>query len=160
MATRRGFSLVEMLVVLAIIGVLTGLLLPALQAARTRALEIQCKNNLRQFDIGVSQQIEGGGQFNLHSQAWNGIGFCPIRRALDEAAGNEILGNNYLFIFDELRKSCTMIDAPLEMKSPYLGPEMTYREVISLTGPHTHGFYFTNTSMHGVRFVVAGEIID
>ena len=73
-STRRGFTLVELLVVIAIIGTLVGLLLPAINAARSRSRAATCANNLRQLGMAMTDLAMKGKGYPgwMNSQKLNG----------------------------------------------------------------------------------------
>ena len=73
-AGRLGaFTLIEMLTVIAIIGILVAMLMPALESAMARAKRIWCENNLRQTGIGFHLFMhDHGGKFPMQVPMFQG----------------------------------------------------------------------------------------
>ncbi len=68
---RQGFTLIELLVVISIIGVLVGLLLPAINAAREAGRRTQCLNNQRQVGLGLQGYVNARNNFPNSVTWWN-----------------------------------------------------------------------------------------
>ncbi len=70
-----GFTLIECVVIVAIIGILVGLLIPAVQSSRAAARLSQCRNNLHQIGVALGQHHASFGRFPAPPR-------CPGTRAV------------------------------------------------------------------------------
>ncbi len=66
---HKGFTLIELMVVIAIIAILAGLLLPALAKSKSKAIQINCLSNMKQMGVGLllySEDFNGQLPGNFH----------------------------------------------------------------------------------------------
>jgi prepilin-type N-terminal cleavage/methylation domain-containing protein len=74
---RRAFTLVELLLVIAVIASLAGLLLPAVQSAREAARATQCRSILHQIGIDVVQRTDNRGRLPNFLKGEMAFHLCP-----------------------------------------------------------------------------------
>ena len=87
---RRAVTLVELLVVVAIIGLLMAMLLPALNAAREAGRRSACMNNLRQIGVGMASNASRTGVFCSGAFHWSTDGAVTEHGWVADAVNAEI----------------------------------------------------------------------
>ena len=96
----RGFTLVELLVVITIIGILIALLLPAVQAAREAARRSQCTNNMKQIGLAMHMHHDAKGYlpyghkiplapYNNNQDLGESTWILPLLRYMEQPAGED-----------------------------------------------------------------------
>jgi prepilin-type N-terminal cleavage/methylation domain-containing protein/prepilin-type processing-associated H-X9-DG protein len=106
----RAFTLIELLVVLTIISLVTGLMLPAVQASRRAARRVQCQNNLRQIGVGLTAYHTAYGSFPPGGIEW---------RPRGDRTKRQLAWSAFLLPFLEEQ---TLADS-LDLTTPFDSPE-------------------------------------
>ena len=94
-APCRGFTLIEVLVVTAVVALLMALLLPAIGQAREAARRTACRSHLKQFGLALLQYEGLHGRFpagwTYHSPAESGIGNAAVQQGASWSWGAALL---------------------------------------------------------------------
>jgi prepilin-type N-terminal cleavage/methylation domain-containing protein len=77
---RRAFTLIELMVVVAVIGLLVAVLMPAMGNARAQARRAACANNLRQIGVGMQIYISGNHDRFPYASFMPSFGPFPLDR--------------------------------------------------------------------------------
>lgn len=97
---NKGFTLIELLVVIAIIALLLSVVLPSLKIAKERAMEILCKNNIRQFGTGILLYTESNNAVFPSADDWLFKNFWPGGPRTTAPTGNYDRDTSALHNFD------------------------------------------------------------
>jgi prepilin-type N-terminal cleavage/methylation domain-containing protein/prepilin-type processing-associated H-X9-DG protein len=133
---RKEFTLIELLIVIAVIAILAALLFPGLKVAMGRAHSIQCLSNLRQSGAGVW----------LYANDFNGCGITPDGRAFSVSYARRCWPD--LFMLNEYLPDLTNGAVFAPISSVGMGYPVPFPNVFScpsIPPPATHGGgYYTN----------------
>ena len=115
----RGFTWIELAVVIAIIGILLALLLPSVRTSRGAARRVQCKNNLKQLGLALHNYHHTHGYLPA-AMGGTGLGSTP-----DQGNANRLSGVVVLLPFLDQPQLWRQISTPTEFNGidyPAMGP--------------------------------------
>jgi prepilin-type N-terminal cleavage/methylation domain-containing protein/prepilin-type processing-associated H-X9-DG protein len=125
--TRRAFTLIELLLVIAIIAILIGLFVPAVQQVRAAAQRTECLNNLKQIGLATHSYHDAFKKFPTASTLAFVSAFCQILPYLEQ--------DNVARLYDKTRAPTDPANLPVTTKPipTYLCPSMALPETLQVT---------------------------
>ena len=127
-----GFTLIEMLVVIAIIGMLAGIIVPVVMSARKKAAMTQCSSNQRQAAMALFMYAQDNGTFPVEKDWYAAIGItdkkvlqCPSDTRSDPRVGFGMNAFLHGLKLDNIKRAqhtvCTVDSDESSTVSPDLG---------------------------------------
>ena len=140
---RRKFTLIELLVVIAIIAILAAILLPALQAARSRAKSAQCISNLKQCGTTANTYLNDNRNWWPNGARNNGINGTEN--------GKTVQMNCYIYNFYRGKYSVTFDVVDNTDPGSFACPAMSVKRDLTGTGsntpyPQTYGTQYNHNT--------------
>jgi len=141
--TRRGFTLIELIVCIALILILVAILFPVFNRAKGRAKAIVCTSNLRQVYVAIKLYQQDNGEYPPNSFNWDG--FKPYYPLILECpvSAEQYPEYDYIAIWsavgdkrsDEAWEKCKEIrggSLPLAVDDKHIDPQTGYAEFLVL----------------------------
>ena len=158
-AHRRGLTLVEVLVVIAVVGLLLALLLPAVQAVREAARRARCANNLKQIGLATHAYVAAQNAFPIGISAGDYWGWgARLLPHLEQPALFD--GINFSFqptYPDNATVRGTSLAAFLCPSSPELGPVLVDSQGPGAALASARGHYVGSAGTWRPQFPGSGD---
>ncbi|MBA7623623.1 hypothetical protein ES703_31021 [subsurface metagenome] len=160
MRKGKGFTLVEILVVIAIIAILMAILIPVLRNAKERAREVICKSNLRNIGLVVLMYLGDNDDTMPHSRAANGFLWY-------DSSGNYLTTNDNtaywgIVYIDHIKKT-KIFGCPSLRRVPELiynvDPDAIQEAAYALNHEYTKGRNVSDIRHHS-QFIVAHDHVE
>lgn len=167
---QRGFTLIEIVVVVAVVAVLVGLLLPSIQGARESARRVQCQSRLRQIGMAIHDYHDCQCVFpmgcakSVGSTSMTAFGWCSaILPQLDQSTLQDALRMRDRQLWQVLNatpeiRECRAVLAVMKCPSDPGGEINTDREFVDFIAEKLARANYVGS--YSTRFVTHGSQLD